>query len=222
MTGQRTSANGKGPLRWMRFSTERERPGNQFKAWRDIVASMTDVEPFEGTRNDFNGSIEVHDLDAFKFASFTIDPCHFRRTSEHVRKSGVDQWFLTVVKKGTFYFDAAGERLDAPAGSVCFNSFAYPFSGVVKGTSFTSLLINRDDFGDIANELDRVCHRPVTGPMSLILRELLNSVEIHLPHMGVPDVAAVNEALTSLIRAALVNDADTAAPAGRSLRHDSS
>jgi AraC-like DNA-binding protein len=199
---------GVGTVRGARLSTEHVRPQDQLAAWQEITASVFDVDPVGDPSSGFRGSIEIYDLGALQVAAVDMDPIACRHTNKHLRQSGIDHWSLTVVKEGRFHFEVEDRHLDASTGSLLMGSLVNPFAGVLEKTKFTSVLINRDGFWDIADELDRESHRFVSGPMATILRDFLGSVENHLPTMTRPETTALNEAFRSLLEAAVLNTAD--------------
>lgn len=203
-------ANRSGPatVRNVRLSTENVLPQDQFDAWQSLMAGISDLEPIGDPSQGFHGNMDMYDLGALQVAAFDMDPVAFRHTEEHLRKSGIDDWWLTVVNEGSFRTQTEDRSLEVSAGSVLLNSWVYPFEGVLKKTKYTCFFMGRDQFADVADQLDRASHRFVNGSMMPVLRDFLTSVAHHLPHLTPPDVVAVNEAFNSLLKASCLGTDD--------------
>jgi AraC-like DNA-binding protein len=208
LTGGDADRSGPATIRSVRLSTENIRPQDQLDAWQSLTAGITDVEPIGDPSQGFHGSMDIHDLGALQVVGFDMDPVAYRHTDEHLRKSGIDDWWLTVVNEGSFRTQAQDRSLEASAGSVLLRSWVYPFEGVLEKTKYTCFFMGRDQFADIADQLDSASHRFVSGPMMPILRDFLMSVSRHLPHLTPPDVATVNEAFSGLVKAVCLGTAD--------------
>lgn len=203
-------ANGFGPatVRGVRLSTEHVRPQEQLDAWRSLTAGINDVEPVGDPSLGFHGSMDIHDLGVLQVVAFDMDPLAYRHTDEHLRKSGIDDWWLTIIHEGSFRTQTEDRSLEVSAGSVLLRSWVNPFEGVLAKTKYTCFFMGRDQFADIADQLDRASHRLVNGSITPILRDFLTSVSHHLPHLTPPDVVALNEAFSSLLKASFLGSAD--------------
>ena len=208
MTENGADNSGPATVRCVRLSTEHARPHNQLDDWRSLVAGITDVEPIGDPSRGFYGSMDMYDLGALQVVAFDMDALAFRHTDEHLRKSGIDDWWLTVVNEGSFRTQTEDRSLEATAGSVILRSWVHPFEGVLEKTKYTCFFMARDQFADIADQLDSASHRLVNGPIMPILRDFLTSVSHHLQHLTPPDVVALNEAFGSLLKASFLGSAD--------------
>ena len=206
--GLTEDCSGPATVRSVRLSTEHVRPQDQLDAWRSLTAGINDVEPIGDPSLGFHGSMDIYDLGALQVVVFDMDPLVYRHTDEHLRKSGIDDWWLTVVNEGSFQTQTEDRSLEASAGSVLLRSWVYPFEGVLEKTKYTCFFMARDQFADIADQLDRASHRFVDGPIMPILRDFLTSVSHHLPHLMPPDVVALNEAFRSLLKASFLGSVD--------------
>ena len=203
-------ANGSGPatIRSMRLSTEHICPQDQLDVWRSFTAGICEIAPMDDPSRGFHGRMDICDLGALQIVTFDMDSVVYRHTDEHLRKSGIDDWWLTVVNAGSFCMQRQDCSLDASAGSVLLTSWVYPFEGMINTTNYTCFFMGRDQFADVADQLDRASHRSVDGPMMPILRSFLTSVSQHLPHLTPQHVTAVNEAFSNLVRASCLGTAD--------------
>ncbi|MBX3532129.1 MAG: helix-turn-helix domain-containing protein [Rhizobiaceae bacterium] len=197
------------PIASMRFTTEHERPRDQFDAWREITRAISYVEKPDFLDEGYRATLDVHDLGPIQLVSFRQQDVVFDRTADHVRRSGIDHWMLSVVKRGKLHSGTSEREYRASGGSVLFKSFAEPFSGAMEATEFSGIYLSRDDFWYLSDRLDKVSHRLVHGPMADVLGDFLLSVERHAPTLSRADVPALNEAFANLLSAALVPGADS-------------
>lgn len=180
-----------------------------------MTAAISDVEPLGRPQDGYRASMDMYDLGALQLVSFQQDKIVFHHTNDHVRRSGIDHWWLSAAKRSNTRSGATADELDPSPGSVRFKSFAVPFSGVLESAEFSCLFMSRDDFWGVADLLDRVSHKSVEGPMTQILGEFLISLERHAGTMTRAEVPALNDAYSCLLKAALNPNADALEEARR-------
>ena len=196
------------PIPSLQFSTESFEPREQFEVWRDLMAPMADVELPAAAGIGFRARAQAYDLGAFHLFSFDTDPAAFIRTDEHVRKSGIDHWCLSIVNKGDLEI-VPGSRQSATTGDMLLQTYTAPFSGVVGGEGLSCLFLNRDDFCGDADALDAIAGQNMAGPMSPILRGFIVSLENQANRLSAAEIPAVNEAFAHLLKATVRPNADT-------------
>ncbi len=84
---------------------------------------------------------------------------------------------------------------------VLLHSYATPFEGKMEVTDYSGLFFSRDEFWDVADELDKGAHQQVTGPISYIVGDFLASLEHRAEKLTTSEANAVNEAFGHLLRA---------------------
>jgi len=185
----------------LRFSTENIRREEQFDAWCDFTASMCDLEAIAPPSQGFAASADSYRLGALQMTSFELSPMNFRYTRDIVRRSGFDHWCISVVTRGPVGYESRESEFKVAAGELILHSYASPFSGVMDKTNYSGVFFTRDDFWDIADQLDRAAHQLVTGPMSWILRDFLVSVANRADGLTLGEASAVGDAFGQLMRA---------------------
>ncbi|MBR0556585.1 helix-turn-helix domain-containing protein [Ciceribacter sp. L1K23] len=184
-----------------RFSTESIRQEDQFDAWCEFTSSMCDLEAITPPSQGFRASADSYRLGSLQLTSFELSPMNFRYTHDIVRRSGFDHWCISVVTQGPVGYESRDSEFKVPAGQLILHSYASPFSGVMDKTNYSGVFFTRDDFWDIADQLDRAAHQLVQGPMSQILRDFLVSIANRANHLTVGEASAVGDAFGQLMRA---------------------
>ena len=104
---------------------------------------------------------------------------------------------------------SADNEFDAGAGEIVLHSYATPFSGKIGVTNYSSLFFSRDDFADVADQLDRAAHKQVKGPMSHIFGSFLMSLKSQAHMLTMAEALAVNDAFGHLLRAMIAQTPTT-------------
>lgn len=172
------------------------------------MAPLSDIERLAPASAGYRGRALIYDLGPFQLASFDMDPAAFNYTKKHMRQSGMEHWSLNFINKGSIGY-ASGNGLKAEAGEMYFHSYASPFSGTAQNLGMLHLMLNRDEFFDIADVLDKLVDRNLPGAMSPILRDFLSSISNHASGLGLAEIPAVNEAFAQLLRATVRSSGDT-------------
>ncbi|WP_346911717.1 helix-turn-helix domain-containing protein [uncultured Roseibium sp.] len=201
--GDRAARIADRPVRVDRFTTEGHKPRHQFAWWYALMSPILEVSPVSTPEADFHASGRAYDLGCLHLVSLRMNSLSFRHTQEHIEGTGIDPWCLTVMKTGALACDANMGGSEITAGSLGVLSFAEPFTGRASATDTLNLFLNRDDFHDFAAGLDAIAQRPVSGPMTSLLREFLLNAEVYLPSMKASEVSMFLESLTLLLRAAV-------------------
>ncbi|MCD2184652.1 helix-turn-helix domain-containing protein [Rhizobium sp. GN54] len=185
----------------MKFNTESFERHEQFDAWCDFTSSMCELEAIESPKSGFIASAESYHLGSLQLTSFKLSPMRFKYTNDIIRKASFDHWCISIVTKGTAAAADDDRGFRATAGDTVLHSYARPFEGRVDVTNYSGLFFSRDEFWDVADELDNTAHQQVHGPMSHILGDFLASLEHRAAKLTVSDGKAVNEAFGHLLRA---------------------
>jgi AraC-like DNA-binding protein len=185
----------------LKFTTGDFAPHQQFDAWCEFTASMCDLERTETAKAGFAASAHSYQLGSLQLTSFELSPMRFKYTRDIIRKAKFDHWCLSVVTKGTVAAASTDKSFHTAAGGTVLHSYATPFEGKMDVTNYSGLFFSRDEFWDVADELDRSAHQQVTGPMSYILGDFLASLEHRAEELTVLEASAVNEAFGHLLRA---------------------
>lgn len=208
MTEHLVPADGCKPIPSFQFSTESISADEQFDGYREFMTPLSDVEPLALSGRGFRAHAQVYDLGALQLASLYNDPATFSYSRKHMRQFGMEHWSLNVVAGGSIRY-ASGNGLEGAAGDMFAHSYTSAFSGVAENLELLHVMLNRDDFHDVADELDGMIDRKLTGPMSSILRDFLISLGSCANGLSMAEIPAVNGALSHLLKAALRPNPDT-------------
>jgi AraC-like DNA-binding protein len=214
MHSQGTVLQERKPITGFKFSTESFRKQDQFDAWCEFTSSMCDLEAIAPPKKGFIASAESYHLGSLLLTSFQLSPMKFDYTKDIIRRSNFDHWCLSVVTKGTVAAGSADRGFNAAAGGTVLHSYATPFSGRMEVTNYSGLFFSRDEFWDVANELDSAAHQQVGGPMSHIVGDFLASLQSRAHELTMQEAVAVNEAFGHLLRA-MVHQTPTSFEAAR-------
>lgn len=185
----------------MKFSTENFSQHEQFDAWCGFNMGMADLETVGERKEGFVASAELYQLGQVVMCNYDFPPLIINYNDEAIRRSRLDHWCLGVVTDGSIAVNSDQRGFNVGAGDLAMYSYAMPFAGKLEAASYSSLFFSRDDYWDIAEELDRASQLSVKGPMSQIIVDFILTVKKRADTLTVMDAAAVNDALGSLVRA---------------------
>lgn len=185
----------------LKFTTADFAPHQQFDAWCEFTSSMCDLEKIESPKSGFVASADSYQLGSLQLTSFKLSPMQFKYTRDIIRKAKFDHWCISVVTKGTVAAASTDKSFHTAAGGTVLHSYATPFEGKMEVTDYSGLFFSRDEFWDVADELDKGAHQQVEGPMSYIVGDFLASLEHRAEKLTMSEATAVNEAFGHLLRA---------------------
>ncbi|MBD8890217.1 helix-turn-helix domain-containing protein [Roseibium litorale] len=197
----------------MKFSTRNFSQHEQFDAWCGFNLGMADLETVGPRSEGFDASAELFQLGRVVMCNYDFPPLVINYNDEAIRRSRLDHWCLGVVTDGRIAVNSDQRGFQVGAGDLAMYSYAMPFAGKLEAASYSSLFFSRDDYWDIADELDRASQLSVRGPMAQIIADFVLTVKKRADTLTVIDGAAVNEALGSLVRAMVRQTPDTLAAA---------
>lgn len=183
------------------FSTESFRSHEQFDAWCEFSKGMADLQPAAPRSEGFRARSELYQLGSTFLTNYSLPSLRVDYGHHAVRRSRLDHWCFGVMTQGRLSVDSGTRGFGAATGDMALYSYAMPFSGKMDVAEYSSLFFSRDEFWDIADELDRASQLLVKGPMSHIVADFLLSVKNRAGHLTVADAAAVNAAFGALVRA---------------------
>ncbi|EHS52555.1 transcriptional regulator, AraC family [Rhizobium sp. PDO1-076] len=186
-------------LREDRFTTLVKEKSEQFPYWRNLIASIAEVEPVDVAVGGFKASIRGVDLGKVHIASLRLDAMKYRRTTELIRRSGLDHWQITLRHRGSETNCSAGDTLRSQEGSLDLRSLAMPCMANSSSGDLTCIWMQRDAFPTLAGTLDAACHRPMRGISKKLLREFILSLQKYRSTLTYKDIPIVVNSLTALL-----------------------
>lgn len=194
-------------IREDRFTTLVKQKPEQFPCWRNLMASIADVERDQDSKQGFDATVRGHDLGKMHIASLRIDASKCRRTPQLIKRSRVDHWQLVLRHTGSEFSTSGGSVLRSSAGSLDLRSLTMPSITQSTAGQMTCIWLRRDHFAGIAANLDAASHKPIQGPMKNILREFIWTLDRYRSTLSYRDVPAAVGSLTALL-GALVRPTD--------------
>ncbi|TZG32193.1 helix-turn-helix domain-containing protein [Agrobacterium sp. B1(2019)] len=198
-----------GDIPKMTFSTKAVERRQQLDIWREFHAELIESDALAEDKTRFDGTVEVFNLGEIQFNRYTQAPAEFSRTSGHLRTSDMDHWVFSVVRKGQIDLSAGDKTVAAKPGSLTLLSFAQAYSGRMAQTEYSNIFLARDDFWDIAQNLDHASFKTFDGPMASILSAFIVSVDNQIDKLNVADGKSVNDAFAALLKAVMRPDPDS-------------
>ncbi|PRD40553.1 hypothetical protein C5748_26355 [Phyllobacterium phragmitis] len=197
------------PIPSFQFSTENLDVEDQFEAWRDFIAPIAEVKKLSPLDGGYLAHMQAYNLGVLQMALINNALSYINYTDTDRRKYGIEDWSLTILTKGAMQFTSGDTTLNMTPGNMFVHSYTTPYSGSVQDMEILQIMLNRDEFCDVADDLDRMVDRHLTGPMSQILRDFLLSLASHADRLSIADIPAVTEAFTHLLKAVVRPNADT-------------
>ncbi|MCD2184664.1 helix-turn-helix domain-containing protein [Rhizobium sp. GN54] len=188
-------------IREDRFTTLVKDKAEQFPCWRNLVASIAEVERGEHGKQGFDATVRAHDLGRLHIASLRVDAMRYRRTPQLIRRSRVDHWQLALRRSGSEFSSSSGHVLRSSAGSLELRSLTMPSIAHSTAGETICIWLKRDNFAAMAGSLDAASHRPIQGPMKNIMQEFILTLERYRSTLTHRDVPAAVGSLTALLGA---------------------
>lgn len=201
------------PIREDRFTTLVKDRAEQFPCWRNLMASIADVEPGDPSKHGFHATVRGHDLGKMQIASLRVDAMSYRRTPQIIRRSGIDHWQIVLRQRGTEFSSSSCKVLRSGKGSLDLRSLALPGIGHCSAGELICVWLKRDNFSSLAGRLDAASHQPIQGVMRDILQDFIMTLDRHRSTLTQREVPAVVDSLTALLGAFIQPTRDAMAAA---------
>jgi len=186
-----------------RFSTDDFRPQDRHEAWanRDwpTIGPVFDATPlgvFHNRSDRFAlGALTVHVAD--------MAGQRYARTADRVRRSGLDQFAMTLTLSGHVRGDSAGRDVRSGPGALCFGDFAQPQA--LDSSDSRTVLVTMPRAIATSRGLDvGTLHGTVVGPRdAALLRSHLLAIHAALPDLSVAQGDRLQGTVLDLVAVAL-------------------
>lgn len=191
----------------MVFSTTAVDSRHQLEIWREFHTQLIESDALSEDKTSFNGTVEAFNLGEIQFNRYKQAAAEFSRTNGHLRTGEMDHFVFSVVRNGQVDLAAGDRTVTAKAGSLALLSSAQAYSGKMGETEYTNIFLARDDFWDIAQDLDRASFQLFEGPMASILSTFIVSVDDQINKLSIAEGKSLNDAFGTLLRAVIRQDA---------------
>jgi AraC-like DNA-binding protein len=190
-----------GILRSLHFETASLAPVEQFVAWQEYVAVLTDtrlpdnVYPEDG----FVARQTVWNLGGILVTQQDSPALSYARTTERVRLSPLDHWCITFLRSGQTWTEVDGRVAQNEPGLVEVLSLGRPFRGRKSATTSVSIIAPVDLFSNHGG-LPVASNNVVLGGHRVrLLADYLTSVEANLDFFTEDDLLVAKERLREMI-----------------------
>jgi AraC-like DNA-binding protein len=197
MTEKTQSNLGESRLPQLEFSTNAFKAPEQFDAWSEFVADLTDIKRTPAMDEGFDAGMKVVDTGALNLMVFHTPTIEF----EHHATFDPDCWFLTIPKRGSIRYTSADGEFQGRIGEPHLISLAKPFQAEMVNVTVTTLLFSREKVPTVANELASAYQSAISEPMACILGEFITTVERQAGRLTIAEANTVNDAFVSLLGA---------------------
>lgn len=110
------------------WSTEAVRPIEQFSYWHDAVCeAVLSVSTQGAPTREFKGKIVSVDLDDLRFAKFRSKSHEILRTQQHVSRSKVPCYLISLQRRGTSRLHQNNDSCELNPGEIAIMDAARPF-----------------------------------------------------------------------------------------------
>ncbi|MCA0921445.1 helix-turn-helix domain-containing protein [Pseudooceanicola nanhaiensis] len=124
-----------------RLSTADVAPHAQYDFWHNIVeTSFAHCDGIAPNRRAFHAEIEIASCGDSELTALTSDAVRYVRDARHVRRSGTDAFFVSVMLEGGGYFRQNDRAVHHGAGTVLIYDSARPYQYDYPGAYRTALL----------------------------------------------------------------------------------
>lgn len=111
------------------FRTAGHDPRGQYDYWHSLVEkSFAACDGLAGQRRGFDAGLEVASCGAIELTALHSDPVTYHRRAKHIRQSGTDDYFFSVMLDGTGHFSQNDRAVRHDTGSVLIYDSARPYS----------------------------------------------------------------------------------------------
>lgn len=176
----------------------------QFEAWNQWYGPIFDTTPLRPAREGYAARHLTWCLDGFAISQVVAPATNGSRTKALIRRNPIDHWVVSLIRRGTYRFSTR-DVVVAPGTGVPFvQSLADPTESERSDFDRVQLYLARDDFHEIATELDAVRDVILENSFGRLLAEFLVLLERGLPTLPPDHAPRLKNAVKAMV-AACVN-----------------
>lgn len=166
------------------------------------MSPLFDVTPALPADGGFRASWRGFDLGVVQVAEFKSEPMRFVRNRLNADLAAKN-WCLTIVKQGAIESRVGETRVEVVPGTILINSLAGSFSGATSRIECINLLLNRDFFFDMEEDIDALLNVRLEGPAARILSDFVLSSEKLFTALTISETSLWIETFSHLLGAVL-------------------
>lgn len=113
----------------------------QYDFWHTIVeTSYAHCDGYSVSRRGFAGTIEIASCGEGEMTALSSDAVRYRRTEQHIRRSGTDAFFISAMLEGGGHFRQNDRTVEHAPGTILIYDSARPYAYDYPGAYRTMLL----------------------------------------------------------------------------------
>jgi AraC-like DNA-binding protein len=199
------------------FSTANLPPSERADGWLLWFWPVFDATPKGLADGRFLARNEVWDLGGLVVSHVVAPPSTTVRTRANIAKAPADHWVVSCCRKGMTTLQTDGGLLEAPPHTPFLWSLGEPSCSERTAIDKIQLLLPRDMFPDIRDQLDQMRGSIVDSPAAATLSEYMSALSRWLPSIAPEALPRSAASVHNMISACLVPNADNFARAEASL-----
>lgn len=188
----------------------------QLEAWRASFSAVFDLEQPQDTRLGFRAESRHWALDGLGIGKVSAPSLRAVRSRALVRSNPVDHWVLTVGQRDTG-IRTPHDSVAVPAGTPFLISLGTDVSSERVADERLHIYLPRDNFAEIATQLDAARGLPLDTGLGRLLGDFLRNLACKLPNLTQEDVPHVTAAVRAMVGACVAPSADRIIQASRQI-----
>lgn len=201
-----------GPVPHTKFSTEMFEPKLRREAWIEGMKSMHDVSPIDTGKPEFNGSVDVWDVDGLIFGIVANDAQIMdHRRSKHNRSGDHDYLFTAIYRKGGARALHDGKPVQIGSDGVNIIDYSRDRRSVSPASVIEGIIVPYNAVGFEPGKHSGSIVLPYDTPAGYILSRLSAMIYERLPTSDLKQAKTMARIFTGTLRSLISGDADEVA-----------
>lgn len=207
----RTPARSRAPLLrpLIASSTAELVPEAQFDAWRTQFGPVVEMLENLSDGPGYAASCTMWKLGPFALSTVVAPAARYRRTGAQIRRDSLDQWVISLTRRGSHSMVTGARLVTVPAGSPFIFSLADAFEGWRTEINWLCLFASRETFPELGPTIDRCSLHPLDSGMGLFLGTFLSALETALPAVTEAELPQLVAAIRAMLAACVAPSAET-------------
>ena len=185
------------------FSTQSLAPRDRHEAWHEWFRPVLDVVAVDQSYSEFVAENSAWKLGCLVMSRVSAPPVRVVRTKAQVRRDPVDHWVLTYAQQGSMWVKDDKDSFEVPPGVPYLWSLGEKSESERTRIDRLQLFLPRDEFRDIATQLNSTCGSLLDMPLGLLLGDYMLALERRLPALTPGELPALTNSMQAMIAAAV-------------------
>jgi AraC-type DNA-binding domain-containing proteins len=200
------------------FSTANVPSADQADAWHRWYSPVFEITPKKPSGEHFLARNDVWSLGGLVVSHVVAPPVATVRARANLVNTPVDHWVLGYCKRGATSLETSRSALRASPKSLFLWSLGEPSCGEQTEVDRVEILLPRDMFPEIREQLDALRVSVLDTPSGSVLGEYMMALSRWLPNLEPDAEVSVMEAVHNMILACLAPNVDNIKRAENDMR----